>query len=83
MANTHKVTPKGDLSWFIKWMGSILLIIGLSLRSGGIYPLDLYFTLVGSLLWTYVGMLWHDRSIMLVNMACFSIVLSGIIGAWQ
>ena len=40
MANTHKVTPKGDLSWYIKWMGSILLIIGLSLRSGGIYPLD-------------------------------------------
>ena len=31
-----KITPKGDLSWYIKWISSIFIIIGMGLSMVGI-----------------------------------------------
>ena len=28
-----KVTPKGDLSWYVKWVSSIIIIVGMVLSS--------------------------------------------------
>ena len=36
-----KVTPKGDLSWYIKWLSSIIIIVGMVLSSANIYPLNI------------------------------------------
>lgn len=74
-----KITPTGDRSWYCKWLGSICLVTGLSLRSAEVYPYDLYFTLLGSVLWTYVGMVWRDRAIMIVNAIYIGIVLMGLV----
>ena len=78
----NKVTPIGDFSWYVKWIASIVLIMGLLLRSAMIQPLDLYITLLGSIGWTYVGLLWHDRAIIVINVVASTIVIGGILTLW-
>ena len=59
-----KVTPKGDLSWYIKWTASFIILIGMVLTSiTGMEPYNLMFHFVGVLGWGIVGMLWHDREL--------------------
>ena len=39
-----KVTPKYDLSWYIKWSSSFIILIGMVLTSaGGSEPYNLFF----------------------------------------
>ena len=43
-----KITPRGDLSWYIKWFSSIVILIGMVLTSIPIVPFNLYFHLIGA-----------------------------------
>ena len=78
----NKVTPVGDFSWYVKWISSIILIMGLLLRSTMIQPFDLYVTLLGSIGWAYVGLLWHDRAIIVINVVASTILIGGILTLW-
>ena len=62
-----KVTPKGDLSWYVKWVASAFILTAVFARSVGTIPDYLWFSLVGTLGWLLVGMLWHDRAITMLN----------------
>ena len=74
-----KVTPKGDLSRYVKWVASAFILIAVAARSVGTIPLiDLYFSLVGTLGWFWVGMLWHDRALTMLNGALATILLIGL-----
>ena len=74
-----KVTPKGDLSWYVKWIASAFILVAVAARSVGTIPLiDLYFSLVGTLGWFWVGMLWHDRALTMLNGALATILLIGL-----
>ena len=77
----ESVTPKGDLSWYIKWIASVFIIIGMMLTSldVSLYPINLFFHLSGVSGWFVVGMLWHDRSLIVVNGIAVTIFLMGII----
>ena len=57
-----KVTPKYDLSWYIKWFSSIVILIGMVLTSASLEPYNMWTHLVGGSGWLIVGMLWHDRA---------------------
>ena len=63
------VTPKGDLSWYVKWISSAFLLVAVMCRSvpevDKIY--DVGFSFIGTLGWGYVGYLWHDRALLLLN----------------
>ena len=63
----EKVTPKHDLSWFVKWCSSLLVLTGMLLTSVDIYPYNLFFLLFGVMGWCVVGMLWHDFDFILLN----------------
>tara|TARA_R100001460_G_scaffold33008_2_gene64590 strand:+ start:1444 stop:1689 length:246 start_codon:yes stop_codon:yes gene_type:complete len=76
---TNKVTPKHDLSWYIKWTASYILLIGMALTSLNIQPFNLYFHLVGVTGWFIVGMLWHDRALVFINAVAIFIFLTGIL----
>ena len=77
----ESVTPKGDLSWYIKWFASFFIIVGMMLTSldVSLYPLNLYFHLIGVSGWFVVGMLWHDRSLLLLNGIAIAIFIMGIL----
>jgi hypothetical protein len=77
-----KVTPKGDLSWYIKWTGSVFLIVAMMMTSVNIFPLNLYVALVGMTAWLIVGILWHDRALIVLNAVSVAIYGLGIMNSW-
>ena len=74
-----KVTPRGDLSWYIKWASSIMLIVTMILTSANIFPINLYIGLLGMAGWLVVGLLWHDRALIVLNAVSLAIYSMGII----
>lgn len=74
-----KVTPKGDLSWYVKWFSVILILIATAARSVGTIPhIDMWFGLFGTLGWAYVGYLWHDRALLVLNAILVTVLLMGL-----
>ena len=75
----NKITPKFDISWYIKWVSSIILVIGASCTSVQLVPLNLWCGFTGCVGWTTVGFMWHDRALILLNGVTTFIFLSGLI----
>ena len=73
----EKVTPKGDLSWYIKWTASAFLLVAVMCRSVEEVPkvYDVILSFAGTSGWAIVGYLWHDRAILSLN-----VVLTFILG---
>tara|TARA_B110001454_G_scaffold30512_1_gene29776 strand:+ start:2717 stop:3025 length:309 start_codon:yes stop_codon:yes gene_type:complete len=75
-----KITPRGDLSWYIKWAASIFILIGMVLTSASGYePLNLIVSLIGVIGWLIVGMMWHDRALVFINGIAIFIYSTGIL----
>ena len=74
-----KITPKHDLSWYIKWISSYILLIGMALTSLDIQPYNLFFHLVGVTGWFFVGMMWHDRALIFINAVAMFIFITGLL----
>tara|TARA_R100000655_G_scaffold13455_1_gene30441 strand:+ start:42 stop:341 length:300 start_codon:yes stop_codon:yes gene_type:complete len=61
-------TPKGDISWYVKWISSFIIICAMSLRGiEGMQFTDLILSLFGVAGWLWVGMLWKDRALIILN----------------
>ena len=73
-----KVTPTYDLSWYVKWASSIVIIVGMILSSLNVYPINLYVHTVGVAGWLWVGFLWNDRALILLNGIAIAIFILGI-----
>ena len=74
-----KITPKGDLSWYVKWVSVVLIVIATAARSQGTLPhIDMWFGIVGTLGWLWVGMLWHDRALILLNGVLVTLIGIGL-----
>ena len=74
-----KVTPRGDLSWYIKWASSFVIIIAMLFTSANMFPINLWIANIGFIGWTIVGMLWHDRALIVLNAISFAIYSLGIL----
>lgn len=61
-------TPKQDLSWYVKWISSFFILVSMSMRGvEGLQMYDLLLSLVGVAGWMWVGFLWKDRALILLN----------------
>lgn len=65
--------------WYIKWVSTILMIITMSMTASNIYPLNIILGLISSIGWTYVGIRWNDRAIIMLNTIAVGIYLIGIL----
>lgn len=65
--------------WYIKWVSTILMIITMSMTASNIYPLNIILGLISSVGWTYVGIRWNDRAIIMLNTIAVGIYLIGIL----
>ena len=75
-----KITPKGDLSWYIKWVSVVLILVATSARATGTLPhIDLWFGLFGTMGWFAVGYLWHDRALILLNGVLVTLIFTGLL----
>lgn len=69
------------MMFYLKWAGTILCLIGIGLTSFNIYPLNIFFSLVGSALWTYAGLLQKDTPLFLVELVAVLFYIAGVF-AW-
>ena len=74
-----KVTPRGDLSWYVKWVSVFLILFATVARSVGTMPqVDMWFGLFGTAGWAYVGFLWHDRALLVLNAILVTLLVLGL-----
>lgn len=75
-------TPKGDITWYIKWASSIIVLCAVTIRASGIpelHWLDVLGSWIGAMGWFVVGFMWKDRALMLLNGVIGVILLSGLL----
>ena len=66
--------------WYIKWLASLILIVGMMLRTTQEYMfLDLLLSCVGAFGWLVVGLMWKDRALIILNTVATTILLYGVI----
>ena len=66
----------GRIAFTVKWIASIIQIMGYTATAFGWTPWNLYLFLVGVLGWFAVGMLWNDRAIMLIHIVALGAMLA-------
>lgn len=65
---TKSATPKYTLDWYIKWVASMFILVGMSLRGvEGLQIYDLSVSIIGISLWLWVSIIWKDRALVLLN----------------
>ena len=76
-----------DLTWYIKWSVSIIMLIGMALGRGTGDPellkYDTMASLIGAVGWMYVGIRWNDRAMILVNLVMVAINSVGIVNQFH
>jgi len=65
----------------IKWLSSIAIICGMALTTANIYPLNMYFHFTGVTGWLIVSIIWHDRSLIMLNSVAAFIFVAGIVSS--
>lgn len=84
-------TPKGDLSWYVKWISSFFVLTAVMMRSAtGDSPemvaslrlADQILSLIGCLGWTWVGLLWKDRALIILNAIIVFALGSALVGTF-
>jgi len=62
----------------IKWLGTILCLVGIALTSFNVFPLNILFGFIGSALWTYAGVLQRDIPLILVEAVAVALYFAGL-----
>lgn len=80
LANSKRIyksaTPKQDLSWYVKWFASSFLLVGMSIRGiDGFQYWDLICSVIGVSGWLWVGLLWKDRALIILNAVGLALLL--------
>jgi len=74
-----KVTPSQGLSWYLKWAGTFCILFGAGCTAWNIIPLNLILSTAGGVFWFMVGILWLDRSLILLNFCVGLIYFAGLL----
>lgn len=69
---------RGQSVFVVKWVASVIQIMGYAATGFGWTPWNLYLFLVGVLGWLTVGVLWKDRALILVHFAALGSMLVGM-----
>jgi len=75
----NKVTPLHDLSWYVKWISVAFVIGGWLCTSANLFPWNMFFQITGVAGWLWVGYLWHDRALIVLNSIGVSLLGLGIL----
>ena len=79
---TRTLTPtryNHPVSWWIKWVSSIILIIAMIFTANNIYPWNLFFHFVGIGGWLVVAVVWNDRALIVLNSVALAIFTNGMV----
>lgn len=66
------------IAFVIKWVASVIQILGYSATAFGFTPLNIYLFLAGLIGWFMVGVMWNDRAIMLIHLVALGAMFVGL-----
>ena len=73
-------TPKYTPDWYVKWVASIFLLAGMSMRGiEGFVLYDLSLSIIGVTGWLVVAAIWEDRSLIILNSFALLLLLKNLI----
>jgi hypothetical protein len=64
----------------LKWIASVIQIMGYTATAYGQTPLNIYLFLMGLVGWFAVGWIWKDRAIMLIHIVALGAIIVGLVG---
>jgi len=79
MTKLNKQTPTHTLDWYIKWIASVILVVGVILTSNNIYPLNLMVHAIGMFGWFIVAIIWNDRALLVINAVSLVLLINGLV----
>ena len=65
----------------VKWVATIIQLIGYGLTGMNITPWNVLAFVVGIVLWFIVGFMWKDRAIMVVHIGAFIALTAGYLNS--
>lgn len=63
----------------LKWVATILCLVGIALTSFNIYPLNILFGLIGSGMWTAAGYMQDDAPLVVVELVATALYAVGLV----
>lgn len=63
----------------LKWIGTILCLIGIFLTSINIFPSNIWFGVVGSAIWAFAGIYQRDIALFLVEFVAVAFYAYGVV----
>ncbi|MDA8848489.1 ubiquinone biosynthesis methyltransferase UbiE [Candidatus Pelagibacter ubique] len=72
---------KIELVDYVKWVATIIQLIGYGLTGLNMTPYNVYLFFLGIFLWFAVGVMWKDKAIMVVHIGAFISLLVGYLNA--
>ena len=63
----------------LKWLGTTLCLIGIAFTSFNVYPANIMFSLIGSIMWTLAAILQQDTPLFLVESIAVVLYIGGVI----
>jgi hypothetical protein len=74
-----KLLLNQQLDWYLKWLATLLCIIGALFASVNIYPAGPIFLNLGSLVWLIVAVIWREWSLIVINATLLAIYTTGLV----
>jgi hypothetical protein len=72
---------KKDLNWYLKWIATVILIIGTAINSMKLYPEGPLTLALGGVIWLIVSIRWREASLIVTNGAMLIAGIGGL--AWH
>lgn len=81
------VTPKHGATWVVKWLATLLIVVGLALWQismpvSTVYMAGMTCLLLGILGWWWTAYAWHDRALQLTTAVTGFIVITDLLRTW-
>ena len=72
-------TPLHTTDWYVKWVATVVLIIGMILTANNVHPINLFVNIAGLVGWLAVAIMWNDRALIIINAVGVSIYANGVV----
>lgn len=79
--DTLILKSKSFLFWF-EWTCTIILLAGVVLTSLNIFPLNIWFLLLGNIGWIILGIIWRKVSLIVLQTVITIIYIAGLMNTY-
>lgn len=79
--DTLILKSKSFLFWF-EWTCTIILLAGVVLTSLNIFPLNIWFLLLGNVGWIILGIIWRKVSLIVLQTVITIIYIAGLMNTY-